>query len=162
MSSPLENLDPAELASLSDKDFQEKVRHHARGRISRVLTTIEDVMDNSDDDQARLIAATKYLKIAKAEEEEKSSFLPPGVSEEVFKIALAGIAQLASIARDTTATAKLINITPARTDPRPFIPDDSPLNTPPTVSPTTLVEGFDTSRTIEENAHEENEEDQDV
>lgn len=127
---PLESLDPEELISLSDVDFQEAIRRHARAKTSDAMNTIENVMNSSDDDQARLLAAGKILKIAKAEEEdEKRGLLGSGVSEEVMALALAGFAKLASIAAEGSPQAILRNVTPAQSDPRPFIPDDSPLNT---------------------------------
>jgi hypothetical protein len=88
-------------------------------------------MDNSDDDQARLMAAGKVLNVAKVEQEDLKA-LPTGVSPEVFQIALAGLAKLASLAADTTITARLRDVTPAKADPRPAfgLPDDSPLNAP--------------------------------
>jgi hypothetical protein len=126
---PLDGLDPKELVALSDIDFQDTVRKHARAKVADAFLTIEDVMDSSDDDQARLIAAGKILNIAKVDDE-RQKVLPLGVSEEVMKIALAGFAQLASIARDTTTTAVLRDVTPARADPRPLLPDLSPLDVP--------------------------------
>jgi len=128
---PLEGLDPEELVKLSDVDFQERVRKHARAKTSDAMQVINEVMHESDDDQARLIAAAKMLKIAKAEEEEKTGVLPFGVSEEVFRIALTGLAQLASIASTNKPPEVLRDVTPARADPRPFIADDSPLNVKP-------------------------------
>ena len=127
---PLEGLDPDELVALSDVGFQEKVKKHARAKTAEAFDVISDVMHNSDDDQARLIAAGKYLHIAKVEDE-KAMATPIGVSEEVMRIALVGLGQLVSIARDTTVTAHLRDVTPARADPRPFIADDSPLNAMP-------------------------------
>ena len=127
---PLSNLSIEELSSMSDMEFQGKIRHHARSRTDAALATIEDVMHNSDDDQARLLAANRYLKLAKAEEEERASALPFGVSEEVFRIALAGLGEIAQIAALTSPSAILRDVSPAPADPRPIVPDDSPLNAP--------------------------------
>ena len=96
---PLDGLDPEELVLLSDVEFQAKVRKHARSKTADAMNVIEDVMHSSEDDQARLLAATKMLKIAKAEEEEKGSFLPSSIPPEVFAIALAGLGKLAGIAQ---------------------------------------------------------------
>ena len=127
---PLDGLNPEELISLSDVNFQVKVKTRARALTAKAMETIEDVMDSSDDDQARLIAAGKVLNIAKVEQEDLKA-LPTGISEEVFRIALAGLGQLAAIAAAARPPAHLIDVTPARADPRPFIPDDSPLNVEP-------------------------------
>ena len=127
---PLEGLDPQELLSLSDASFQEKVKTRARALTAKAISTIEDVMDSSDDDQARLLAAGKILNVAKVEQEDLKA-LPTGISEEVFRIALAGLGSLARIAADANLSEHLLNVTPAKADPRPFIPDDSPLNAAP-------------------------------
>jgi hypothetical protein len=125
---PLDRLSPEELASLSDGEFQSTVQSHARAKVHKAFSTIEDVMNESDDDQARLIAAGKILKIAKVEDEERS-IAPSAVSEEVLKIALAGLMQAALLARDTGPSSILRDVSPARTDPRPLtLIDDSPLN----------------------------------
>jgi hypothetical protein len=148
---PLEDISPEVLAGMSDTEYQGNVRKHARSKTIDAMHTIEDVMHNSDDDQARLIAANKYLKIAKAEEEEKFSALPNGISPEVFAIALAGLGKLVSIAAGTTVSARLRDVTPAKADPRPFIPDDSPLNLP-AVSPSIEDYNAPGADVIEENA----------
>jgi hypothetical protein len=127
---PLDSLDPSELVSLSDSDFQETVKKHARAKVSEAFTTIEDVMASSDDDQARLVAASKILAIAKVDQED-SRVLPSSISEEVFRIALAGLGQIAKLASSTTETSVLKNVTPARSDPRLALIDDSPLNVKP-------------------------------
>ena len=127
--SALEDLKPEELLALSDSDFQAKVRSHARSKTSDALNTIEDVMHNSDDDQARLIAASKYLKIAKAEEEEQAHVPLNSVSEEVLAKALVGLGQLAAIAAATRQTAIPVAFTPAASDPR-IAHDNSPFNIP--------------------------------
>ena len=111
---PLAQLDPKELVSLSDSSFQETVRKHARGKTALAMQTIQEVMTESDDDQARLIAATKILKIAKAEDEQSGAALPFGITEEVLKIALAGLGKLASIAGANLPSAVLRDVTPAR------------------------------------------------
>jgi hypothetical protein len=152
---PLEGLDAAELISLSDGSFQERVKTRARALTAKAMTTIEDVMDSSDDDQARLMAAGKILNVAKVEQEDLKA-IPLGISEEVMKIALAGFAQLASIARDTTTSAVLRDVTLAKSDPRKTfgLPDDSPMNTKVQSKPLDSyeVEGADV---IEENLNVE-------
>ena len=129
MSDPLTDLSPSALSLMSDADFQESVKTHARGKSAEAIAAIEDVMHNSDDDNARLVAASKVLHMAKVEDE-KSTALPIGVSEEVMKIALAGLAQAALLASNSGSSAVLRDVTPAKADPRKFIADDSPLNSP--------------------------------
>ena len=121
---PLEKLDPEELIKLSDEDFQDTVQQKARAMVAEAMSTIEDVMTSSDDDQARLTAATKTLDLAGAREANKA--LPFGVSEEVFAIALAGLLKLPSLG--TGETLLLRDVTPAKADPRMLSLDDSPLN----------------------------------
>jgi hypothetical protein len=150
-SNPLDGLEPEELIALSDIEFQGHVRRHARSKAGNAMATIEEVMNTSDDDQARILAATKMLKIAKAEEEEKGTFLPSSIPPEVFAIALAGLGKLAGIAQANLPQAVLRNVTPASSDPRPFIPDDSPLNAPMTASQRKLI---DEEILIEENLQE--------
>lgn len=158
---PLESLNPEELISLTDRDFQDSVKLRARALTGEAIEVIHEVMHESDDDQARLLAAGKILNVAKVEQEDLKA-LPLGVSEEVMRIALSGFAQLASIARDTTTTAKLRDVTPARSDPRPFIPDDSPLNATPKAEQLRelsgpIIEGYGApgADIIEENIYEE-------
>jgi hypothetical protein len=127
--SALEDLKPEELQALSDSDFQAHVRRHARSKTADALNVIESVMHESDDDQARLIAASKYLKIAKAEEEEQAHVPLNSVSEEVLAKALVGLGQLAAIAASTRVTAIPIGFTPAPADPR-IAHDNSPFNLP--------------------------------
>ena len=120
---PLERLDPEELVALSDVDFQETIKLKAKALAATAMDTIEDVMSSSDDGQARLAAATKTLDLAGARDASRS--LPMGVSDEVFRIALAGFAQLASIAHDSNAAPLLRDVSPARSDPRVPIRIDS-------------------------------------
>jgi hypothetical protein len=121
---PLERLDPEELIKLSDEDFQDTVQQKARAMVAEAMETIQTVMVSSDDDQARLTAATKTLDLAGAREANKA--LPFGVSEEVFAIALAGLLKLPSLG--TGETLLLRDVTPAEADPRMLSLDDSPLN----------------------------------
>jgi len=113
---PLDSLDPEELVAMSDGDFQDTIQKKARALAAQAMDTIADVMISSDDDQARLTGAFKTLDLAGARD--KSSALPFGITDEVFRIALAGFGQLASIAACTSPIQTLRDVTPARTDPR--------------------------------------------
>jgi hypothetical protein len=150
-SNPLDGLEPAELIALSDIEFQGHVRRHARSKAGNAMATIEEVMNTSDDDQARILAATKMLKIAKAEEEEKGVIMPFSISPEVLAIALEGLGKLARIAGANAPQAILRDVTPASSDPRPFIADDSPLNKPLSIE---QRKKFDEEILIEENLQE--------
>jgi hypothetical protein len=124
---PLDALNPEDLILMSDEDFQETIRQKARAMSADAMSAIEDVMNNSDDDNARLVGAAKTLELAGAKE--PSTTLPFGLTDEVFKIALAGLGQLASIAREGRKEPVLRDVTPAAADPRTLI-DSSPLNAP--------------------------------
>lgn len=129
----LSELEPEELALLADSDYQETVQAEARELTEDAFSVYTEVMHSSDDDQARLKAADKVIALAGFKEKQQEMVLPTSISEEVFKIALAGLGQLAGIARSSPeAQAILRNVTPAKTDPRPMtIPnpiDDSPMN----------------------------------
>lgn len=115
---PLDRLDPEELVALSDADFQESIKQRAKALAASAMDTIEDVMVSSDDDQARLIAANKTLDLAGARDDARA--LPFGISDEVFRIALAGFGQLAAIAGTSHSGMILRDVTPAKTDPRPL------------------------------------------
>jgi hypothetical protein len=129
----LSDMDVEELALLADQDFREQVQVEARTLSGEAFDTYRDVMSSSSDDQARVKAADRILSLAGIEE--KQNILPSGVSEEVFKLALAGLGQLAGIAKLPNASTSILkNVTPAKNDPR-LIPqlempkDDSPMNT---------------------------------
>jgi hypothetical protein len=127
----LSDFEPEELAALADADFRETVVSEARSQIADAFDTYHEVMTSSDDDQARVKAADRIVALSGFEE--KQTALPSGVSEEVFKLALAGLGQLAGIARASAPTDAIFrNVTPAATDPRllPSIQakDDSPMN----------------------------------
>lgn len=128
----LSELSDGECAALADPEFQEVVQDNARELVSDAFDTYSDVMHSSDDDQARVKAADKILALAGYQEKQTQSLLPSGVSEEVFKIALAGLGQLAGIARSSASTSAILrDVTPAKSDPRPQLAvaaDDSPLN----------------------------------
>ena len=134
----LSDLEDEELVALADADFQESVQSEARTLVPDALNTYATVMNSSDDDNARVKAADKIISLAGFQEKQNAT-LPSGVSEEVFKLALAGLGQLAGIAASSHATdAILRNVTPAKTDPRMLVDietkhavDDSPLNTSP-------------------------------
>jgi hypothetical protein len=131
----LSDLEPEELALLADSDFRESVQVEARSLAADAFDTYTEVMHSSDDDQARLKAADKILSLAGIEE--KQTALPLGVSEEVFKIALAGLGQLAGIARASSESSAILrNVTPAKSDPRAATlieesKDDSPMSRKP-------------------------------
>jgi hypothetical protein len=129
--------EPEELASLSDLDFQETVQAEARSRVNDAFNTYDEVMSSSEDDAARVKAADKILSLAGFSEKQSSTLLS-GVSEEVFKLALAGLGQLAGIAQNSSSASSILrNVTPAAVDPRPLalesLDDDSPLNRNPKV-----------------------------
>jgi hypothetical protein len=127
---PLERLDPEELVKLSDVDFQETVKLRAKALAATAMDTIEDVMNDIDDSQARMVAANKILDLAGAKDSAKS--LPFGITEEVFRIALAGLGQLSSIARSSNNEMLLRDVTPAKADPRPLkrLAEGTALTTP--------------------------------
>jgi hypothetical protein len=128
----LSELDADDIAQLSNEDFRDEVQREARSLAGDALDTYREVMNGSDDDRARIAAADKVLALAGIEE--KQAALPDGISADVFKLALAGLGQLAGIAKTSpAATAILRNVTPAHNDPRPQIEisapiDDSPMN----------------------------------
>jgi len=132
-SSPLDGLDPSVLMQMSDGDFQHKVRSTSRGLTAKALETYVDVMDNSDDDAARVTASDRIIKLSEAQQERS---LPSGLTEEVFAMALAGLGRIASLAQASNPEPIFRNVTPAKADPRPFaLIDDSPLSVPPSVEP---------------------------
>jgi len=129
----LDEYEIEELAELADSDFQGTVQSEARTLVPDAFDTYREVMASSPDDQARLKAADKVISLAGFEE--KQSALNSSISEEVFKMALAGLGQLAGIARvSSNVEAILRNVTPAASDPRAVVAlpspsvDDSPLN----------------------------------
>jgi hypothetical protein len=124
---PLDALDPQDLVAMSDEDFQDAIRQKARAMSATAMETIEDVMTSSDDDNARLVGAAKTLELAGSKE--PSTTLPFGLTDEVFKIALAGLGQLVSIAREDRKEPVLRDVTPAKADPRSLV-DSSPLSVP--------------------------------
>jgi hypothetical protein len=129
----LSEMEPEELALLADSDFRESVQCEARSLAADAFNTYEEVMSTSDDDAARIAAADRIMKLSGGMEEK--AMLPNGVSEEVFKLAIAGLGQLAGIARSSSESSAILrNVTPAANDPRhPSILqaqliDDSPMN----------------------------------
>lgn len=126
----LSELDVEDIVALSDESFRESVQDEARSLAGEAFDVYREVMSSSDDDVARLKAADKILSLSGIEE--KQTALPSGVSEEVFKLALAGLGQLAGIARTSPEAAAILrNVTPAKSDPRPMLEvevDDSPMN----------------------------------
>ena len=126
------DLEDNEISLLADSDFQDTIQGEARELVESAFDTYRDVMSSSDDDVARVKAADKIISLAGYQEKQQSA-LPSGVSEEVFKLALTGLGQLAGIARSSSnAESILRNVSPAKTDPRPVLPemlrDDSPMN----------------------------------
>lgn len=128
---PLERLNSEELVQMANADFQVSIRSRAKALSAKALDVIEDIMSTSEEDDTRLAAATKVLSLAGVSDATKS--LPLGVSEEVFRLALSGLGQLAGIASASThVNAIMRNVTPAATDPRKRVDfDDSPLNVKP-------------------------------
>jgi len=132
----LSDLDEEQVAALSDDDFQEAVQTEARSHAGDALRAYVEVATESDDDQARVKAADRLIAIGGFQEKAQKAALPSGVSEEVFRLAIAGLGQLAGIARSSASVdAILRNVTPAKVDPRPQVTvtipaltDDSPLN----------------------------------
>lgn len=113
----LSELEPEIIAQLSNEDFEDKVRSEAKSLAGEAIDTYRDVMNNGEDDKARVLAADRVLSISGIDSENKS--LPLGVSEEVFKIAIAGFAQLASIARNSSSSNQILrDVSPAKSDPR--------------------------------------------
>jgi hypothetical protein len=129
----LSDLDADQIAELSDETFRESVQVEARTYMGDVLDTYHDVMTSSEDDVARVKAAKEISLLAGIQEDRQA--LPSGVSEEVFKLALAGLGQLAGIARTSSVSQQILrNVTPARADPRPMLEpaqDDSPMSRRP-------------------------------
>jgi hypothetical protein len=128
------NLTNDQILMLSDKDFQDSVEDEARTSVPEAFTTYRDVMSSSDDDKARIMAADKIMSLAGIEEKEDSK-LSSGISEEVFKLALAGLSQLAGVVKSASASPEVLrNVSPAKTDPRPSftspleLTSDSPLD----------------------------------
>jgi hypothetical protein len=132
----LSDMEPDELALLADEDFRESVQTEARSLSSEAFDTYVDVMHSSDDDGARVKAADKILSLAGIEEKQQQ--LPSSVSEEVFRIALAGLGKLAGIAQGAGVQQVFRDVTPAKADPRSaelmrldIQPDDSPMSRRP-------------------------------
>ena len=137
----LSELSEEQLLSIADNDFQETIQSEAKSLSQQAMNTYQEVMLSSDDDKARVQAADKILSLAGFQEKQSSS-LPSGVSEEVFKLALAGLGQLAGIAQSSGMPQILRNVTPEKTDPRPMFEtsiDNSPMNRK------TLIENEDSS-----------------
>ena len=131
----LSDLSDDEVAELCDEDYQETIQSEARTRVDQAFSVYDEIMVGSDDDQARAKVADKILALSGFKEKQQQSQLPSSISEEVFKIALAGLGQLAGIAQASNGVnAILRNVTPARSDPRPQLPeiDTSPMNRKPT------------------------------
>jgi len=132
-SSPLDGLDPSILMQMSDGDFQHKIRSTSRGLTAKAMATYVDVMDESDDDAARVTAADRIIKLSEAQQERS---LPSGLTEEIFAMALAGLGRIAALSQASNPEPIFRNVTPAKADPRPFaLIDDSPLSVPPSVEP---------------------------
>jgi hypothetical protein len=114
----LSELEDEELASLSESDFSATLQAEARLSVPEALETISSVMSDSEDDNAKLKAADKILSLAGVKEKPQA-MLPNGLTPELFAIALAGLGQLAGIANTShVSDSILINVTPAKTDPR--------------------------------------------
>lgn len=108
-----------ELASLSDQDFQEVLQTEARSHADLAVQTYVDVAQSGEDENARVKAADRLLAVGGFQERNLGSGLPSGVSEEVFKLALVGFAQLAGIAKSAGSVNSILrDVAPARSDPR--------------------------------------------
>lgn len=116
----LSDLSSDQLSQLSNEDFESLVRSSARSLSSDALSTYEDVMNSSEDDKARVLAADRVLSLSGVDS--NSQALPSGVSEEVFKIALSGLLSLAQIAQSSSSSPfSLKNVTPAASDPKKYL-----------------------------------------
>jgi hypothetical protein len=113
----LSDLSEDELLALSSDEFCDSVEDAAKLLVPDALDTYADVMNQDDDHGARVKAADKILELAGARKQQIA--LPPGLSPEIFGLALAGLGQLAGIARGSTAEAQILrNVSPAKADPR--------------------------------------------
>ena len=118
----LSDLDDETLLALSTEDFALSVEEEAKLLMPNVLETYKDVMDQDDDQGARVKAAEKISELAGVKKQELA--LPQGLSAEVFGLALAGLGQLAGIARMSGIQEQILkNVTPAKSDPR-LIPQE--------------------------------------
>lgn len=128
----LSELDADVIAQLSNEDFEDHVVFEAKSLAGEAFDTYREVMTSSEDDRARIAAADKVLSLAGVNDNRSS--LPSGVSEEVFKIALSGLCQLASIAKASPKSSEVLrNVTPSRSsyqdqDSLPKI--SAPINAP--------------------------------
>lgn len=114
----LSDLDPEVIALLSDSDFEEGVKREARSLAGDALNTYREVALEGEDEKARVLAADRLLSLGGIDDSSQSS-LPSGVSEEVFKIALAGLVSLGKIAQSSPSSPLILrDVTPARSDPR--------------------------------------------
>jgi hypothetical protein len=118
----LADLDDDELLALSSDEFSDSIEDAAKLLVSDALYTYSEVMDQDEDHGARVKAADKILELAGARKPQLA--LPQGISQEVFALAIAGLGQLAGIARDSAQSAAILkNVTPAKSDPR-FAPQE--------------------------------------
>ena len=118
-----DRLDPDEMLQSSDADFQLHVRKRARAMSPQALETYREVMAESDDDQARINAADRVLKLSDAQEEKAPQAL---ISEESLRAAIAGLAVAAAIAKEGRERPILKDISTPKVDTRPAIPELPP------------------------------------
>jgi|WetSurMetagenome_2_1015567.scaffolds.fasta_scaffold90514_4 hypothetical protein len=118
----LADLDDEALLALSSDEFCDTIEDEAKLLVSDALDTYTDVMRQDEDHSARVKAADKIMELAGVRKQQIA--LPQGISQEVFALAIAGLGQLAGIARDSAQSAAILkNVTPAKSDPR-LVPQD--------------------------------------
>ena len=111
------DLEDEELLALSSDEFCNTVEADAKLLVSDALDTYADVMRQDDDHGARVKAADKIMEIAGVRKQQMA--LPQGLSPEIFGLALAGLGQLAGIAKASGASEQILrNVSPAKSDPR--------------------------------------------
>jgi hypothetical protein len=114
-----DRLDPNDMLQATDDEFQLHVRKRARAMAPQALETYQEVMLSSDDDQARINAADRVLKLSDAQEEKAPQAL---ISEDLLKGALAGLMMVAGIAKEGREKPILKDVSVPRADTRAVIP----------------------------------------
>lgn len=111
------DLEDEELLALSSDEFCDSVEADAKLLVAEALETYSEVMHQDDDHGARVKAADKIMEIAGVRKQQIA--LPQGISPEIFGLALAGLGQLAGIAKSSGASEQILrNVSPAKSDPR--------------------------------------------
>ena len=114
-----DRLDPNDMLQATDDDFRFHVRKRARALSPQALETYNEVMCSSDDDQARINAADRVMKLSDAQEEKAPQAL---ISEDALKAALGGLLVLANIAKEGRERPILKDISTPKVDTRMAIP----------------------------------------